>query len=474
MKEMKLHLAEGKGTVSPMIYGQFIEQLGDCVHGGVYDENSELSDEKHIRLDVAEKVKKLAPPVIRFPGGTVMCIYHWQDAVGSIHERKQKKNIIWGGVLRPEFGTAEFVMYCRRVGAEPMLCVNMASGTPEEAGAWVEYCNGTEDTHYANLRRQHGYEEPFNVKYWCIGNECASEPDIGIQHDVNIYIRDAKEFIKFMKLNDPAIQTLVVGCDDTENWNKPVLDGLQAFADYLSYHYYAFDHDSLYGPFKSEKTYLDKIRELGELADSYPETVENYNPWYRFPPRQGKIKLAVDEWNIWNVRDDGMYGLHMTYNWRDAVWAASMMNHFIADEHIGMCNMAQLVNILAPIMADREGCHEQTIFAPCEKYRHVMYGERLECRLEGQYRVGDEAIDALSVSAVRRDSKVRIAIANRDFEYDVAVVLPIGCEGMALKADDPFNVSTRTENCVREEKISCRAGETMVIPKGAVCIVEEI
>ncbi|MBR6524952.1 MAG: hypothetical protein IKT57_03170 [Clostridia bacterium] len=468
---------EHKGQVSPMIYGQFIEQLGDCVHGGIYDEHSVFSDEKHIRLDVLEKVKRLAPPVIRFPGGTVMCIYHWQDAVGPVEERKHKKNLIWGGVLRPEFGTAEFVEYCRRVGAEPMLCVNMASGTPEEAGAWVEYCNGTEDTYYANLRRQHGYEEPFCVKYWCIGNECYAEPDIGVQHDVHTYIRDAKEFIKFMKLEDKSIKTVIVGCDDTPGWNKPVLDALQDFADYFSYHFYAAENDrGLYGPFYGEKLFLDRIHELGELLDSYPEEPVNYSKWYRFPPRQDKIRLLVDEWNIWEYRDDEIYGLHMTYNWRDAVWAASMLNHFIGDIHIAGCNMAQLCNIIAPIMADDQGSYEQTIFLPCEKYRHSMYGKRLTPCLEGENTLSlgsDLEMSAVSCAVVEREGKRFVSLVNRDFAQPCCIKVPASLKGICYVSADPCAVNAREEKCFTETAVQCNEGESLVLPAGAIMLLQE-
>ena len=223
--------------VNPMVYGQFIEHLLNCIDGGIYDPDSQFADAAGIRTDVLEKAEALQPPILRFPGGTVMCLYHWEDAIGPLETRRRRRNIIWGGEIDPGFGTAEFVAYCRRLGAEPMICVNMASGTPEEAGSWVEYCNGTGNSHYAALRRAHGYPEPFNVKYWCIGNECYAEPDIGIQNDVQVYIRDAREFIKFMKLNDPAIKTVLVGCDDMA-WNRAVLDALHPMADYLSYHHY--------------------------------------------------------------------------------------------------------------------------------------------------------------------------------------------------------------------------------------------
>ncbi|NLZ52721.1 MAG: alpha-N-arabinofuranosidase, partial [Thermoanaerobacteraceae bacterium] len=179
--------------VNPMIYGQFIEFIENCIDGGIYDKGSRFSDEKGIRQDVLEKAKQLNPPILRWPGGTYVNTFHWMDSIGPLEQRKKRKNIIWGGIVDGGFGTAEFIEYCRAIGAEPMLCVNMASGTPEEAANWVEYCNGTEDTYFANLRRSHGYEEPFNVKYWCIGNESYAQPDLGIQHDVDVYIRDAWE-----------------------------------------------------------------------------------------------------------------------------------------------------------------------------------------------------------------------------------------------------------------------------------------
>lgn len=152
-------------AIDKKLFGNFIEHIENCILGGIFDAENSRSNEQGIRLDVLEKCKELAPPILRFPGGTVIGIYHWQDHVGPLCERKKMRNLIWGGRLCHEFGTAEFVQYCRQIGAEPMLCVNMPTGSAEEAAHWVEYCNGTEDTYYANLRRSHGFEEPFNVKY---------------------------------------------------------------------------------------------------------------------------------------------------------------------------------------------------------------------------------------------------------------------------------------------------------------------
>lgn len=475
MKEIRIQIEDKNScSIDERIYGQFIEHLGNCINGGIYGKGP-LSDENNLRLDVLEKVSRLSSPVIRFPGGTVMSIYHFEDAIGPMEERKIRKNLIWGGVLSPEFGSAEFAMYCKRVGAEPMICVNMASGTAEEAAHWVEYMNGTDDTYYANLRRKHGYEEPFNVKYWCIGNECYAEPDIGIQHDVNVYIRDAKEFIKFMKLTDPSIECVIVGCDDMENWNKPVLDALSDFTDYFSYHFYAAENNmGLYGPFVCENAFLRKVNELKNLLSSYPDEPVSFNKWYRFPPRKNPIRLMIDEWNIWEYKDDGMYGLQMKYNWRDAVWTASMLNNFLNEPMIAGANMAQLVNILAPIIADESGSYLQTIFTPLEIYRHKMTGVRKEAVILGQYNIHNphEDIPAFSASCAYKEDKHHISIVNRDFENCVSLSLPF--DGvLTIYTGNPYDVNTMDHDCVTSSSVPVKKDTPFTFPAGAVGIFSE-
>ena len=223
-----------RNEIDRKIFGNFIEHIEHCILYGICDPQNPLSNEDGIRVDVLEKCRELNPPILRFPGGTVIGIYHWKDHIGPIEQRKKGRNLIWGERLCHEFGTAEYIKFCREIGAEPMLCVNMPTGSAEEAANWVEYCNGTEDTYYANLRRSHGYEEPFNVKYWCIGNESSAEPDLGWQHDVNIYIREAWEFTKYMKLTDPTIKLVFVS--GNEEWNRAVLDSLFPVCDYFSVH----------------------------------------------------------------------------------------------------------------------------------------------------------------------------------------------------------------------------------------------
>lgn len=353
--------------IDQRIFGSFIEDIENCLGNGLFWENNPLTDEKGIRKDAAVLCKELSPTVLRFPGGTVMGIYHWQDYVGPVEQRKKVKNIVWGGLMTYQFGTCEFIELCRFIGAEPMICINMPTGSPEEAAAWVEYCNGTEDTYYANLRRSHGYEEPFGVKYWCIGNESYAVPDLGMQDDVNVYIRESWEYVKYMKMTDPTIELVFVGNDNS--WNEKVLDSLSPVCDYLSVHHYGFD-DSC---FDTLKDFEDRLNRIEALLSRYNESPAQIDRWYRIPPRRNNIGIALDEWNIWNsesVSSGSKYGLQQCYTWKDALWVATFLNLMIRHcNSIKIANIAQMVNVIAPIIVEKDTSWKQTIFYPFAFYR---------------------------------------------------------------------------------------------------------
>lgn len=408
--EIVVDASKSLGKLSPLIYGQFIEYMGRCIDGGIYEENSPLSDNRGFRADVLEKVKELNPTMLRFPGGTVIKTFHWEDGVGPKEQRKAKKNLIWGGVNTYHFGTCEFIEYCREIGAEPVLVINLSTGTPDEAANWVEYCNGTEDTYYANLRRSHGYPEPFNVKYWALGNEEMAEPDAGRHQNPHKYVEDVWHFIKLMKLTDPSIKLIANGEGGSMEWNKIILDGLGGAIDYISYHaYVGTDQGKPYSIFKKINWVEKSVSELGSfIATNYPEKVEGWKKWYRFPHREKAIKIAMDEWGIWEQQEPP-YGTTNTYEWRHGLATAYFLNaiHRSAS-YIEMANWAQMINILAPIMTSENASVRQTVFFPLKEYRATALSESVSA-IANSFSV-DEELNALDVSAVVDRDKMLLTL----------------------------------------------------------------
>ena len=481
MPEQKIlmDLQPSDNPISPLIFGHFIEFIENCMQGGVYDPESSASDACGIRQDVLKKAQGLRPTILRWPGGTYANIYHWMDAVGSIEQRRKRKNLIWGGINDNGFGTAEFIQYCRALGAEPMLCVNMASGTAQEAAEWVEYCNGEPGTYFADLRVAHGYPEPFHVKYWCIGNESNAEPDLGAQHVPERYISDAWEFTKHMKLMDPSIKLVFVGDLRDSKWNRLVLDSLGPVCDYFSIHHYSGEGGrGEYGPFASLRDFRSALEGFLPTLHGFSMRREPFNKWYRFPRRQEDIKLAIDEWNIWNSTPRGennRYGVKMVYTWKDALWTACMMNTFVNyAEDIGIANLAQMVNVLAPIMTDGDESYVQTTYHILTLYRELMSGKKVFCRYDAPVLSAGLAgeMPMLDASACQHDDgKVTLFLVNISKTIPLQLELPNGCvplRSVRLSASDFDATNALNRECVHKTEVE-ENGQCIFLPAGTVC-----
>jgi alpha-N-arabinofuranosidase len=166
---IKIDVDRTIGEVNENIYGNFVEHLGRCVYGGIYDPDSPHADEDGFRKDVLEAAKDLNIPNMRYPGGNFVSNYNWKDGVGP--ERPNRLELAWQRLETNEVGTNEFMKFAKKLGTEPFFAVNMGTGTIKEAQEWVEYCNVEEGPYYAELRKKHGYPEPYNIKYWSLGNE---------------------------------------------------------------------------------------------------------------------------------------------------------------------------------------------------------------------------------------------------------------------------------------------------------------
>ena len=327
------------GLISKNIYGHFIEHLGRCIYGGVFDEKSPYADSRGFRRDVIEAIRHLKCPVLRWPGGNFASAYHWKDGVGPKERRPQLINFIWGGLESNKFGTDEFVEYCQILGAEPYITINLGTGTLDEALHWLEYCNLETPTKYARMREKFGHPKPYRVKYWGIGNEVYGEWQVG-HCSASEYAEKLRQYAQFMKEVDPTIKLIAVGADNPD-WDLTVFKHAGKLIDYISIHQYHGSED-YYGTVAAAY-YVEKRLQL--LASLIRHVGLDH------------VKIALDEWNAWyrvdpaeEMRGKGMALLEEPYVHKDALFAAGifLVLHRMCDV-VDMANLAQMVNVLGMI-----------------------------------------------------------------------------------------------------------------------------
>jgi len=367
------------GDIDPKLYGNFVEHLGRCIEGGIFDEGSPLSDGDGFRKDVLDAARNLHVTQLRWPGGNFASNYHWKDGIGPRDDRPRRLEMAWGTVESNRFGTHEFMKYAQKFGTEPYFCVNLGTGTWEEAQQWVEYVNGKEDTAMTRLRKQNGQSEAWKVKYWGLGNEMDGPWQMG-HKNADDYGKFALEAAKLMKWTDPSISLVAAGSShfaqgiDWIGWNRTVLTHLRDHVDYLSLHRYVGNADNNYYEFLANSLDLDDRTKVAEgVIDSVLSDM----------PRSKKIYIAWDEWNVWyrarGSKERGRRILEERYNLEDALVVATFLNSFLNHANIvKMANMAQLVNVIAPMFTNEKGMFLQTIYYPLQLFANNNKGQALE------------------------------------------------------------------------------------------------
>lgn len=484
---IKIDIDRQIGEINNNIYGNFVEHLGRCVYGGIYDPDSPLSDDDGIRLDVLDAVKGLNIPLTRYPGGNFVSNYHWKDGVGPKEERPARMELAWARLETNQFGTNEFVDYARRMGTEPYFAVNLGTGTIEEAQQWVEYCNVKEGPYYAELRKKHGYPQPHNIKYWSLGNEMDGFWQMG-HLNAEDYSKKAREAAKLMRLTDPTIKLVAAGAsnfrpgNDPHEWNATVLSELKDVVDYIALHMYVGNHQDNYYNFVSSPLVLEERTQV--VKGMIQREMEKADRGDRDP-----VYIAWDEYNIWYRwrAEETMTGdraLEERYNLEDALVIAGFLNAFIRNADIvKMANMAQLVNVIAPVFAEKDGMFKQTIYYPLQLFANNMFGTSLDVYVDCDTYDTDEFflglaeqttqqndVPYLDVSASYNDGEVVIAVINRhkdnaistelisqeglfDGEFDVYEV-----NGPDIKSENDFDV-TNVET-VQKESLKIKKAET--------------
>ena len=358
---IRIDPARKLGTVDRRLYGNFIEHLGRCIYGGVFEPGSRLSDEHGFRRDVLEAARGLRIPVLRWPGGNFVSGYHWTDGIGPAEQRPRRVELAWHGEEPNLFGTNEFIEYCRVLGTEPYICVNMGTGTMDEAQAWVEYCNGTGNTYWANRRRANGHPEPYNVKYWGLGNEMYGAWQIGAS-SAEDYVKKARQFAAIMKWTDPSIELVSCGELGWTDWDRTVIEGLAPYVRYHSVHLYTGSKDYYHNvlqPHQADRA-LRICESMIERA-RYAQKIEH------------PIGIAFDEWNVWYRARGHQTRLEERYDLSDALAVSTFLNVMIRHcRSVEIANYAQMVNVIAPIFTNPDGLFLQTVYHPLRLYAEHM------------------------------------------------------------------------------------------------------
>ncbi|NJD09719.1 MAG: alpha-N-arabinofuranosidase [Gemmatimonadetes bacterium] len=469
-----------------MIFGQFIEHFHRQIYGGLFEPGSPLADAKGFRKDVIAALKELGVPVVRWPGGCFVSGYHWRNGVGE--PRTPAYDKAWKVEDPNTFGTDEFVSWCRLIGAEPYICTNAGSGTPEEMSDWVEYCNLAAEGQWAKLRQKSGFTEPHNVRYWSIGNENYGDWEIGAKtvEEWGYFVRESAKMMRFV---DPSIKLFAAATTD-RNWTLPLLERAGRYLDYISIHGYwdpLWQENNLSNYLECMRRSVQPERQIQDAIVLLEET-----------KLAERVKIAFDEWNLrgWHHpghplrKSDELLAarakndLNDTYTMADACFSGCFLNACIRHaEHVHMANMAPVVNARGPLFVHPGGIVRRTTF-----HTLALYHQQLETNAVAAAVTSDPIPDtnpvvpALDASVTRSQAgrTVALAIVNRHPESAVSCRLGLrGLRGGArlsmtvLAGDSPdaCNDVGRPDRVVPETSRPVAFGGTVDLPPHSVSVL---
>jgi len=416
--------------VDERLYGSFIEHLGRAVYGGIYDPGNLNSDLNGFRRDVIEMIKKLNVSVVRYPGGNFVSGFNWEDSIGPREQRPKRLDLAWSTTEPNEFGLHEFCDWSKEVDSEVMYAVNLGTRGPDAARNIVEYANHKGGSTWSDLRRKNGADEPFGIKLWCLGNEMDGPWQIG-QKTAYEYGRVANETAKVMKWVDPSIELVACGSSAYDMpsfgvWELEMLEQCYENVDYVSLHrYYQNLNDDL-------PNFLAKSMDM----DAFIKTVVSLCDAIGGKKHSKKnLNLSFDEWNVWyhsNEQDKQILAqnrwggsLHLledVYNFGDALLVGGMLITLLRNsDRVKIACLAQLVNVIAPIMTSEHSCWAQTIYWP---FLHVSkYGRGFALRpiiKAPLYSSTDyDEVPLIDTAAVLDDGSLNIFVMNRSTDSNI-------------------------------------------------------
>lgn len=471
-------------SVDPRIYGSFIEHLGRAVYGGIYQPGHPMADADGFRKDVMELVRELNVPVIRYPGGNFVSNFFWEDSVGPLAERKPRLDLAWRSLEPNTFGLGEFAKWTNQVQADMMMAVNLGTRGTADACNLLEYCNHPSGTKYSDLRRKHGGEVPYGIKLWCLGNEMDGEWQLG-KKTMDEYGRISEETAKAMKLIDPTIELVSCGSSFKDmptfpQWEATTLEYNYDYVDYISLHQY-------YGNTSDDSCdYLASSDDMEEFI----HTVISVCDYVKAKKRSKKqINLSFDEWNIWfhsKEEEEDITRNHPWqvapplleehYNFEDALLVGLMMITLLKHaDRIKIACLAQLVNVLAPIMTDAKGgVYKQTIYYPflhASKYGRGVVLQTL-CDTPSHETRGHGLIKDIVSVAVYQEEKEELTVfaVNRNLEEQYVLEVDVrSFEGYeVLEKIEMVSEDLKAENTLTQESVKPSVSQEIQMSDGKV------
>ena len=436
------------GQVDRRLYGSFIEHLGRAVYGGIYEPGHPRANALGFRRDVMELVRRLDVPVVRYPGGNFVSGFNWEDSIGPREMRPRRLDLAWGTTETNEVGLHEFVAWAREAQAEVMYAVNLGTRGPEAARNLVEYANHRGGTAWSDLRIKNGAPEPFDIKLWCLGNEMDGPWQMG-QKTAYEYGRIANEAGKLMKLVDPGIELVACGSSAYTmptfgEWEYQVLDQCYDQVDYVSIHRYYGNPTGDTPGFLARSMDMDAfIKTVVSICDAVGGKKHS----------RKKLMLSFDEWNVWyhsNQQDRDIlkadkWGqalplLEDVYNFEDALLVGSMLITMLRNaDRVKVACMAQLVNVIAPIMTRKGGgAWPQTIYWPLQQASKYGRGTALRPLVQSP---AYDCVDYTDVpyldatATLGEDGSLTIFAVNRDMAEDIHLTCDLRAFGKLQPAE---------------------------------------
>jgi DUF1680 family protein/alpha-L-arabinofuranosidase len=309
-----------------------------------------------MRADTMKLLKELNAPMYRWPGGNFVSGYDWRDGIGPRDRRPPRKNPAWTGVEHNDFGFHEFIRFCRLLNTEPLVTVNTGFGDAYSAAAQLEYANGSVNTHMGALRAENGDAEPFNLRYWCIGNEMFGNWQLG-HMKMEHYVQKHNWIVDIMRKVDPDIVPIASG--NAGAWSEGLLKSCSNHIDHMAEHFYCQEKNGL-------------IEHTSQIADNIKRKVEFHQQLReKLDSLKGKdIQIAMTEWNYW-------YGPHQfgelgtRYFHKDGIGIAKGLHeYFRQSDIIFLANYAQTVNVIGCIKTTKTEAAFETTGLVLKLYRN--------------------------------------------------------------------------------------------------------